>query len=205
MRLFLQIIGRILAVVYPQRLNAMLTKTKNILYSSWLKPHFKKCGKNPYISKTIYLSGSKYITIGDNFICGQRLRLDAFDSFGGLKFSPTIEIGNNVSIEKDCHIGAVGRITIGNGVLMASRVYISDHSHGEVKTEELDTPPLEREIIYKGEIKIEDNVWLGEGVMVLGGVSIGRGTIVGAGSVVTKSLPAGVVAAGVPVRVIRIL
>ena len=55
----------------------------------------------------------------------------------------------------------------------------------------------------KGPIIIEDEVWLGYGVMVLSGVRIGRGAVVGAGSVVTKDVPAGAIAVGVPACVMR--
>ena len=56
-----------------------------------------------------------------------------------------------------------------------------------------------------GSVVLEDNVWLGEGVRVLKGVTIGENTVVGAGSVVTHSLPANVIAAGNPARVIKAL
>ena len=54
-----------------------------------------------------------------------------------------------------------------------------------------------------GDIVLEDDVWLATGVTVSAGVTIGRGTVVAAGSVVTKDLPPGVLAAGVPAKVIR--
>lgn len=57
--------------------------------------------------------------------------------------------------------------------------------------------------MLNGPIIIEDDVWLGYGVIVLSGVRIGRGAIIGAGSVVTKDVPAGAIAVGMPARVMR--
>ncbi|RXM42304.1 DapH/DapD/GlmU-related protein [Flavobacterium sp. YO12] len=174
----------------------------NLLYSFWIKKNFKKA-ENLNISYPIYLKGAKYITVGENFDCDQRLRLDAIDEFLGEKFSPEIIIGNNVSIQKDCHIGAINRIVIGNNVLLASKVYISDHSHGEINKNSILLPPSRRKLFSKGSVIIEDNVWIGEGVVVLPGVTIGENTIVGANAVVTKSILKNSVVGGNPARVIR--
>ena len=56
---------------------------------------------------------------------------------------------------------------------------------------------------YAKPITVEDDVWLGGGVIVNGGVTIGRGAVIGSGSVVTRDIPSGVLAAGIPCRVIR--
>lgn len=164
---------------------------------------FKKVGNNVFIAYPLSLHGGKYVTIGDNFSCDQRLRLDAYDAFLGYNFSPEITIGNNVSIQKDCHIGAINKIVLGNNVLLASKVYLSDHSHGEVNIEAIKLPPSQRKLYSKGPVIIEDNVWLGEGVVVLPNVTIGENTIVGANSVVTKSIPKNSIAGGNPARIIR--
>ena len=110
---------------------------------------------------------------------------------------------NNVSIQNDCHIGAINKIIIGDNVLIASRVYISDHSHGEITSEALLLPPIERKLVTKGSVIIGDNVWLGEGVVILPGVTIGKNSIIGSNAVVTKSLPENCVAAGNPAIVIK--
>ncbi len=175
----------------------------NYLYTLWLTTAFKKIGNNVFIAYPLSLHGGKYVTIGDNFGCDQRLRLDAYDEFLGDTFHPEITIGNNVSIQKDCHIGAINKIVIGNNVLLASKVYISDHSHGEVNIEAIKLPPSQRKLYSKGPVIIEDNVWLGEGVVVLPNVTIGKNSIIGANAVVTKSIPANSVAAGNPARIIK--
>jgi acetyltransferase-like isoleucine patch superfamily enzyme len=174
----------------------------NLLYSLWIKKNFKKAS-SVSIRYPIYLKGPGYITIGNNFDCDQRLRLDAIDEFLGEKFSPEIIIGNNVSIQKDCHIGAINRIVIGNNVLLASKVFITDHSHGKATKEDIFFHPSQRKLFCKGSVIIEDNVWLGEGVVVLSGVTIGENSIVGANAVVTKSIPKNSIVGGNPTRIIR--
>ncbi|QYS86606.1 hypothetical protein JJC03_00550 [Flavobacterium oreochromis] len=95
---------------------------------------------------------------------------------------------------------------IGNNVLLASKIYISDCSHGSYagNTDDShpDISPNKRQLFAKP-VVIEDNVWLGEFVSVLPGVTIGKGTIVGANSVVSKSLPPYVIAVGAPAKPIK--
>lgn len=86
---------------------------------------------------------------------------------------------------------------------MASFVYISDHSHGEITRAELDLPPLGRLLYSKGPIIIGNNVWIGEKVCILPNVRIGDGAVIGANSVVTKDIPPHSVAAGSPAKVIK--
>nr|WP_308437560.1 hypothetical protein [Acinetobacter seifertii] len=89
---------------------------------------------------------------------------------------------------------------------MASKIYISDCSHGSYIGNSDDSDPrvtpTDRTLSVKP-VKIQDNVWLGEFVSVLPGVTIGEGTIVGANSVVTKSLPPYVIAVGSPAKPIK--
>lgn len=177
----------------------------NQIYSIWKSLQFKNTGANIDFQYPLYLKGGKYIILGNCFGSDQRLRLDAWDNFLGDEFNPEIVIGNNVSIQKDCHIGAINKIVIGNNVLLASKVYISDHFHGEISRQALSLPPAKRRLFSKGPVIIEDSVWLGEGVVVLPNVTIGENSIVGANSVVTKSFPKNSVIAGNPAKLIRVL
>lgn len=175
----------------------------NYFYLTWIRKEFKELGTGAGIRKPIYLAGGQYITIGNNFECDQRLRIEAIDQYLEERFFPEIKIGNNVIIQKDCHIGAIRQVVIGDNVLIASKVYISDHSHGSFNSDELKIAPVKRKLVSKGPVVIENNVWLGEGVVVLPGVVIGENSVIGAYAVVTKSVPRNSLAVGNPARVIK--
>jgi acetyltransferase-like isoleucine patch superfamily enzyme len=201
-----KIIARMLyffSYIFSRKLSVKLSSLYNQLYSMLFLREFKAVGEDFLISYPLYLQGGKHIAIGNGFSCQNRLHLHAFEEFLGDKFTPKITIGNNVSIQHDCHIGAINKITIGNNVLIASKVYISDHFHGEITKEALLLAPSLRKLYSKGPVIIEDNVWLGEGVVVLPGVTIGENSIIGANAVVTRSIPRDSVAAGNPARIVR--
>ena len=195
----------IIAIIYPYRLYKKFIYIKKKLYSSWISKEFKSLGYDAIISYPMYLHGGQYISIGNNFHSDIRFRIEAFDQHLGYKFTPIIAIGNNVSINPDCHIGAINQIKIGDNVLIASKVFITDHYHGEINSETIKTPPSKRKLYSKGPVTIEKNVWLGEGVVVLPGVSIGENSIIGANAVITKNIPKNSIVGGNPARIIRTL
>ncbi|KAF2081152.1 DapH/DapD/GlmU-related protein [Flavobacterium sharifuzzamanii] len=195
-------IANVSLILFPLKFLVKIKNVFNSIYTARILKGLKEAS-NGSIKYPMYLKGGEYIKIGNNFDCDQRLRLDAIDNFLGEKFYPEIIIGNNVSIQKDCHIGAINKIILGDNVLLASKVYISDHSHGEITKEALLLPPSKRKLYSKSPVIIEDNVWLGENVVVLPGVTIGENTVVGANAVVTKSIPKNSVVGGNPARVIR--
>lgn len=177
----------------------------NQLYSMWKANDFKKTGIFFNIEYPMYLHGGEYITIGANFNSGMRLRLEAYNKHLGHEFTPKIRIGNNVSLNSDCHIGAINEIIIEDGVLIASKVFITDHYHGNITTEGIEIPPYKRKLYSRGSVKIEKNVWIGEGVVVLPNVVIGENSIIGANSVITKDIPKNSVVGGNPAKLIRTL
>ena len=112
-------------------------------------------------------------------------------------------MGANIQINDSVHIAACKSISIGDNVLIASRVFITDHNHGSFPLErEFDLPPASRKLSYSPVI-IEANVWIGEGAVVLPGVTIGACSVVGAAAVVTKSVPPDSLVVGNPGRVIK--
>lgn len=177
-----------------------LTKSQN---ENLLLSTFKKIGKDSNFPKNKIIKNPQYISIGNCFSSLYNLRLEAWDKYGLNEYNPEIIIGNNVCFNTDVHIGAINKVWIGDNVLIASRVYISDHSHGEITSEALKLPPGQRALFSKGPVVIENNVWIGEGVSILPAVVIGENSIIGANSVVTKSVPPNSIAAGNPARVIK--
>lgn len=148
------------------------------------------------------IRGRKHIKWGSNFIMGFGCRMEAYPENGEI----VLHIGDNVQFQDAVHITARSRVVIGNDVLMASKIYISDCSHGEYSGSEMDSSPLLRpgsRPLSSKDVVIGDRVWLGEFVSVLPGVTIGEGTIVGSNSVVSKDLPANVIAVGIPAKPIK--
>lgn len=195
-------IGYILALLFPLKLKNGVSLFYSQVYSSYYSRFFNRCGTNFFIRAPLYLIGQKYISIGNNFYAGYRLRLEAININTN---TPMILMGDNVSFNYDCHVGCTNKIVIGNNVLFASRIFITDHYHGNIDYASLLTAPNCRTICSKGPVIIEDNVWVGEGVAIMPNVTIGKNSIIGANSVVTINVPENSVAAGVPAKIIRIL
>ncbi len=108
-----------------------------------------------------------------------------------------IAIGARTFVNYDCVMLDVASIRIGAACQLAPRVQLLTATHP------VDPEPRRLGWESAEPITIGDNVWLGGGAIVCPGVTIGADTVVGAGAVVTRDLPAGVVAAGVPARVLR--
>jgi acetyltransferase-like isoleucine patch superfamily enzyme len=112
----------------------------------------------------------------------------------------SVNIGADTSIHRGCQIESYqASINIGCRVEIAPRCAFQSFDHGMAPEVPISKQPL----TTKGPIIIEDDAWLGYGVIVLSGVSIGKGAVIGAGSVVTRDVPAGAIAVGVPARVVR--
>jgi lipopolysaccharide O-acetyltransferase len=151
------------------------------------------------------LRGLAHITIGRNFYAGEGLWLDAVTVHHEQRFSPSIVIGNNVSISAWTHIAATHRIEIGDGTLIGSKVLITDHNHGSYGKGMDDTlvRPALRMLDGSKSVVIGENVWVGDGVVVMPGVTIGAGSVIGANSVVTRDVDSFTIVAGAPARVLK--
>lgn len=165
--------------------------------------NFKSIGEDCYFHPNSVILNSQYISVGHNFRASWNLRIEAIDQYKGQKFSPQLKIGNNVSFNTDVHIGCIQHVQIGDNCLLASRIFISDHEHGDTSFDSLLLAPAKRPLKSKGPVIIGDNCWIGEGVAILSGVTIGRNSIIATNSVVTKDIPEFCIAAGIPARVIK--
>lgn len=151
----------------------------------------------------IDIRGKKYIRVSEGFTTGRYCRIEAYPSDNS---NVIISFGKNVQINDFVHITGMKKVCIGNNVLLASKIYISDCSHGSYSGNINDSYPesfvVERTYM-KNSVIIEDNVWIGESVSILPGVNIGKNSIIGANSVVTKSIPANCIAVGNPAKVVK--
>ena len=123
-------------------------------------------------------------------------------------YGKNIFIGNNGIININCTFVDCNKIEIGNNVLIASNVQIYTATH-PVNVKERLVDEWEENSgqaffrVYALPVKIEDNVWIGGGAIILPGVTIGKNSVIGAGSVVTKDIPSNCVAVGNPCRVTK--
>lgn len=179
-----------------------IEEEKRIEADCLLKSQFMSIGDYCNLGESPCIYHPEHITIGNKFSAKKYLRLEAHTEYGGCSYSPRLVIGENVSIEDFVHIGCALSVTIGNGCLFASKVFITDHFHGYISSDDICLKPNERPLSCKPVI-IGNHVWLGESVSIMPGVTIGDNVIVGANAVVTHSFPANVVIAGCPAKIIK--
>lgn len=109
------------------------------------------------------------------------------------------ELGAKSVLGQQCTITAFQSVTIGRECVIADRVMLIDFDHGAQDVER----PIRQQGIYKRDVRIGHNCWIGYGVCVLRGVTVGDNAVLGASAVVTKDVPENAVAGGVPARVLR--
>lgn len=175
-------------------------------------PKFANHPKGLRIARPRRIIHPEHMFLGDNINIGPGSLLIAIKEYPGSfakhpekelvnqKFTPKISIGNRVTATANLHIAAHSEITIEDDVLFASNINITDALHGyEHANEAYKFQPLFR----IAPILIGEGCWIGQNVVVLPGVTIGKYSIVGANSVVTKSIPAQCIAVGTPARITK--
>jgi acetyltransferase-like isoleucine patch superfamily enzyme len=110
-----------------------------------------------------------------------------------------VRIGAKSVIGQECTISAFQHVAIGRECVIADRVMLIDFDHGVVDVER----PIRLQGIYKRDVNVGNNCWIGYGACVLRGVTVGDNCVLGTSTVVTKDVPDNAVVAGIPARVIR--
>jgi acetyltransferase-like isoleucine patch superfamily enzyme len=110
-----------------------------------------------------------------------------------------VEIGAKSVLGQECTINAYQRVSIGRECVVADRAMLIDFDHGVVEVER----PIRLQGIYKRDVRLGHNCWVGYGACLLRGVTVGDNSVVGTNAVVTRDLPANSVSGGVPARVLR--
>ncbi len=110
-----------------------------------------------------------------------------------------VSIGAKTVLGQECTISAFQHVSIGRECVIADRVMLIDFDHGTVEVDR----PVRLQGIYKRDVRVGNNVWVGYGACILRGVTVGDNAVIGTNAVVTRDVPANAVVGGVPARVIR--
>ena len=110
-----------------------------------------------------------------------------------------VRIGAKSVMGQECTISSFQHVSIGRECIVADRVMLIDFDHGVVEVDR----PIREQGIYKRDVRVGHNVWIGYGVAILRGTTVGDNCVLGTATIVTKDVPDNAVAAGVPVRVLR--
>jgi acetyltransferase-like isoleucine patch superfamily enzyme len=111
----------------------------------------------------------------------------------------TVSIGAKTVLGQECTISAYQHVSIGRECVIADRVMLIDFDHGMVEVDR----PIRLQGIYKRDVRVGNNVWIGYGACILRGVTVGDNAVIGTNAVVTEDVPPNAVVGGVPARVIR--
>jgi acetyltransferase-like isoleucine patch superfamily enzyme len=111
----------------------------------------------------------------------------------------TVSIGAKTVLGQECTISSFQHVSIGRECVIADRVMLIDFDHGMVEVNR----PIRLQGIYKRDVRVGNNVWIGYGACILRGVTVGDNAVIGTNAVVTRDVPANAVVAGVPARVLR--
>jgi carbonic anhydrase/acetyltransferase-like protein (isoleucine patch superfamily) len=160
---------------------------------------FHAVGQRSLLELPIRLWGESHIAVGESVFIGSGSWLQVLPGSEPM-VDPVISIGDGTSIAGSCTITAARSVVIERQVLMARHVYISDHTHAHQRH---DLPIIDQGITNVAPVRIRQGAWLGQGVVVCPGVTIGRNAVIGANSVVRDDVPDFCVAVGAPAKVIR--
>jgi len=177
-----------------------------------LTPKYARLGLRFLRHRLFTLAGWRWQTSGLLFL-GRRLEIQIARR-GAVRFGRFVWIGDGTKIRchegevvigdktvlgQECTISAYKHIRIGEQCVIADRAMFIDFDHGVVEVER----PIRVQGIYKREVEVGSNVWIGYGACILRGVRLGDNSVIGTYSVVTRDVPANAVVGGIPARILR--
>ena len=181
-------------------MNEFVTKCR-LKFSKWSFRFFyakklRLLGKGAHVYSPFRFDGIKNIEIGEGTYVQRGVW---FYCLGIEGTSASLKIGKRCAIGYNNHIAAVRNVVIGDNVLTANNVYISDNLHNY---EDIKIPIMDQPVRFKREVSIGDGCWIGENAAIIG-VQIGKNCVIGANAVVTSDIPDYSVAVGVPAVIIK--
>jgi acetyltransferase-like isoleucine patch superfamily enzyme len=190
--------GGPLALLRFARRNRLLTPAyaRLALRWAWLKLRWRGrlrtdglCFVGPGV--TFEIGPSASVTLGRWSWIGHGTKIRAHEG--------SVDIGAKTVLGQECTISSFQHVAIGRECIVADRVMIIDFDHGVVEVER----PIRLQGIYKRDVDVGNNCWIGYGACILRGVTVGDNCIVGANTVVTRNVPDDTVVAGAPAKALR--
>jgi acetyltransferase-like isoleucine patch superfamily enzyme len=178
--------------------HSILARVYRRFYSLLMKSKVYSWGENSRVWNPITIIGGQGISIGERVIIREHTWLNAKSS--RLDGRPSLIIGDGVYIGRFAQINAWSDVEIESDVLIGDRVYISDAEHHFA---DRNIPIRLQGDYYKGPVRLRSGCWIGIGVVILPGVTIGRNAVVAANAVVRSDVPDYTVVGGIPAKIIR--
>jgi acetyltransferase-like isoleucine patch superfamily enzyme len=190
--------GGVFALLRFMRANHMLNRRYAYLIARWLLLKVRYRGRLQtdglcFVCPRVKLEIGKHATlrIGRWAWVGHGCKIRVHEG--------EVSIGAKTVIGQECTISAYQHVSIGRECILADRVMLIDFDHGVTEVER----PIRLQGIYKRDVRVAHNVWIGYGACILRGVAVGENSIVGTNSVLTRDVPENAVVGGVPARLIR--
>lgn len=175
------------------------SRLKIRLFTLLLSRQFREFGAGSRLAPPFRFHGLHQIRVGQGVIIERNCWIHVVDGYAEAD-TVKLVIGSRAGIGMDATISAAQQVTIGESVLLARNVYISDHAHA---FEDITVPIRDQGIDKIKPVSIGRSTWLGQNVCVLPGASVGEHCVIGANSVVIGHIPDFSVAVGAPARVVR--
>jgi acetyltransferase-like isoleucine patch superfamily enzyme len=161
---------------------------------------FARFGERSLVVHPLRIIGRDHIEIGDDVLIHEGAIFSVVDHFRGRDHQPRLRIGDRTNIGPRISFSCVGEIEVGEDILMAHDILITDSYH---EFHDPDVPILHQPMAWPQPVNLGAGCFVGAHAVILGGVTVGANAFIGAGAVVTESVPPNCVVVGNPAKVVR--